>query len=573
MPRIWHNLFLASFVIAALCSLEGCNSLERGRATSVQVPSGNRRSVIAHVSTPIAQPDAMTPQAPAAASDTRQPSAPAIPTDPVPPLTAETMPPAENTPPEYSPDVPPPMPPATMSQWVERQRGKVTVNPEMDSLEVDLANTDVADDGIAQLLPDAGRITKLDLSGTDITDAGLAQLVKLSNLRVLKLNETEVTNKGLELLTALQSLEFLGLASTGATDESLKELANLPQLRYLLLDSNAITDSGLAELQRAKLLEGVSLVETNVTAAGVEKLESAVPQCVVLWREKADGASQNGAAAPMPPMENEARREYRAEPMPAPGVDSGEPVAPAPPVEAAPATSSNLPHIDFNVPWAAPQPPEVDEQEISASPSLSDSDEESPESRSIPFPMSEDVSTHPVDSSADDLPLIVPMFQSQNRSSQPETVDVLDPNVAWSSDQTRFAMVQQSEQSVVLFEAAHAAEGREMQGKVGDCRELRFIDGDRLLVAVTQNTAGLRPAWEAITWNVQTGARVDTLFLGEDVTSVTFVPRTSLVVVARSNRECQLVDITAPHDRAEISAPVTEDLIRRIANQHQNTKR
>ena len=88
---------------------------------------------------------------------------------------------------------------------------------------------------------------------------------------------------------------------------------------------------------------------------------------------------------------------------------------------------------------------------------------------------------------------------------------------------------------------------------------------DHLLVAVTENTTGLRPAWEAITWNAGTGSRIETLFLGEDVASVTFVPNTSLIVVTRSNRERQLVDVAAPRDRAAMKVPVTEDLIRRIS--------
>ena len=68
--------------------------------------------------------------------------------------------------------------------------------------DLDLSDTDVSDQTLAEL-PDAMRsLFKLDLSGTNVTDAGLEHLLRLEGLTTLGLGRTKVTPEGVARLKA-----------------------------------------------------------------------------------------------------------------------------------------------------------------------------------------------------------------------------------------------------------------------------------------------------------------------------------------------------------------------------------
>jgi hypothetical protein len=110
-----------------------------------------------------------------------------------------------------------------------------------------------------------------------------------------------------------------------------------------------------------------------------------------------------------------------------------------------------------------------------------------------------------------------------------------------------------------VFRASHAADGRPLEGLVNGVHKMQFMDMNRRLVAVTENSAGLRPAWEAIVWNVETGRREASLFLGEDVTAVSFVPGTSMVVLGRVSGEQQVVDLSATRTRVAPQVSISQE--------------
>src|SRR5262245_15407702 len=115
MPRNGYSLVLAGVLSTGALALDGCTSLERGRTVAVQSPRSGPQPVHASVSKPATQPSS-----PPTAAD---------------PSAAQSLPdagdgksaPTASGKPEYSPDAPP-MPPVTMSQWVESQQGKVILD-------------------------------------------------------------------------------------------------------------------------------------------------------------------------------------------------------------------------------------------------------------------------------------------------------------------------------------------------------------------------------------------------------------------------------------------------------------
>lgn len=112
---------------------------------------------------------------------------------------------------------------------------------------VSLANTNVSDDGMAELKK--SRINNLIVSHTDITDAGIAHLSK-SSLVWLDCSDTHVTNDGLKHLTQWRGYA-LRLRNVEVTDEGLKFLHSLKSLRSLVLSGSPVSAEGVHELREA----------------------------------------------------------------------------------------------------------------------------------------------------------------------------------------------------------------------------------------------------------------------------------------------------------------------------------
>ena len=80
-------------------------------------------------------------------------------------------------------------------------------------------------------------IMRIWLSGTQVTDAGMAHLARQSQLRLLSLEDTRITDAGLEQLTGLANLEWLILRGTRTTDAGQRKLQSaLPNCKIVCRD-------------------------------------------------------------------------------------------------------------------------------------------------------------------------------------------------------------------------------------------------------------------------------------------------------------------------------------------------
>lgn len=75
-----------------------------------------------------------------------------------------------------------------------------------------LANSNLSDEQLKDLVASLRDLRELNLSGTKITNAGVAHLGSLTNLEILDLSDTEITDVGLLPLAYLENLRklFLG---------------------------------------------------------------------------------------------------------------------------------------------------------------------------------------------------------------------------------------------------------------------------------------------------------------------------------------------------------------------------
>ncbi|HVX13664.1 MAG TPA: leucine-rich repeat domain-containing protein [Pirellulales bacterium] len=122
-------------------------------------------------------------------------------------------------------------------------------------------------------------IIEVNLADTRITDEGLAQLQELSSLESLYLDNTKVTDAGLVHVRRLASLQELRVGNTEVTDVGVPHLLGLTSLRVLNLDNTQITDAGLARLQGIKSLNYLTLNGTKITPEGAGKFFKALPRC------------------------------------------------------------------------------------------------------------------------------------------------------------------------------------------------------------------------------------------------------------------------------------------------------
>ena len=129
----------------------------------------------------------------------------------------------------------------------------------------------------------------LQFNATRLTDEELADLAMLTQLRELTIQSPKETDRLLaasESLTNLESLTISGRA-VGISDEGAAHLAGLKSLRTLMLANQehqgGITDRGLAHFRGLTRLQELDLSGNQVTASGVAALQTALPNCKIVW--------------------------------------------------------------------------------------------------------------------------------------------------------------------------------------------------------------------------------------------------------------------------------------------------
>lgn len=139
---------------------------------------------------------------------------------------------------------------------------------------LDLQNTDIGDDGIAQMSTSKAPTTEVNLSNTAIGDKSISVLARFP-LKKLSLKRTAVTDSGLIRLGGNSTLEKLNLDRTKTTAAGLKQLAGLRKLKEISLQQDAISDESLEALSLISSLENIAIhtdKKGGITARGLSYL-------------------------------------------------------------------------------------------------------------------------------------------------------------------------------------------------------------------------------------------------------------------------------------------------------------
>ncbi len=115
---------------------------------------------------------------------------------------------------------------------------------------VNLADTDISDDGIEALL-DHPELRVLILDGTRITSEGASRLAQLPNLKKVSLNHTSVSDEAISKLAALEDLTFLGVSDTGFTDDVLSTFLACEHLLEIACRDTTVTRDHAKAFRRA----------------------------------------------------------------------------------------------------------------------------------------------------------------------------------------------------------------------------------------------------------------------------------------------------------------------------------
>jgi uncharacterized membrane protein len=105
------------------------------------------------------------------------------------------------------------------------------------------------DTAFKKLLPVLSQLTTLDLSNTKITDDTVAQLAPAKDLRMIRLSETGITDVAIETLVKLPALGSINLYGTKVTDAGVAKLAVLTQLKRLYLWQTSVTPEAIKALK------------------------------------------------------------------------------------------------------------------------------------------------------------------------------------------------------------------------------------------------------------------------------------------------------------------------------------
>ncbi len=135
-------------------------------------------------------------------------------------------------------------------------------------------------------------VTRIEFPpNSEVTDAMLEDIGGLAQLRALSLGYTTVDDIGLKHLKGLVQLQSLFLNGTAVSDAGLEHLKGLVQLPSLFLHGTEVTDAGLEHLKGLNRLEVLDLINTAVSDAGAKKLRQALPNCVILSGQTAQGGN------------------------------------------------------------------------------------------------------------------------------------------------------------------------------------------------------------------------------------------------------------------------------------------
>ena len=136
------------------------------------------------------------------------------------------------------------------------------------------------------ILPDWPNVRAgLDLSSTSVSPEGLLPLAMLPRLFRLLVRHTKADDRLLDVL-ASPNLQFLELDGTQVTDAGVgRFLSSRSGISRLHLSNTVVTDQTCVELAKLKQIGLVDLTSTRVTAAGVKRLQTAHPQCRIIWDE------------------------------------------------------------------------------------------------------------------------------------------------------------------------------------------------------------------------------------------------------------------------------------------------
>ena len=102
-------------------------------------------------------------------------------------------------------------------------------------------------------------------------------------LQDIDLANTDVTDQGISHLAGFDRLERISLKDTSTSDPAARVLASLPALRVVNFFGTGLTDQGLLALAGAADLERVYAGQTAVTADGVRSARKLRPDLVVVW--------------------------------------------------------------------------------------------------------------------------------------------------------------------------------------------------------------------------------------------------------------------------------------------------
>jgi serine/threonine-protein kinase len=143
--------------------------------------------------------------------------------------------------------------------------------------ELDIGNNRVTDEGIVY----CGKLRylmNLDVSGTSLSDAGLRALANNHDLTTLDVSSTNITSAGLSaLLPGCRLLHSLSLDNDDITDASIDGISELKSLEHLDIRNTQVTDAGLLKLARCKTLMDLSLQGSKVTPSGIQKFKQLCP--------------------------------------------------------------------------------------------------------------------------------------------------------------------------------------------------------------------------------------------------------------------------------------------------------
>ncbi|MGO8689900.1 MAG: hypothetical protein ACLQLG_09715 [Thermoguttaceae bacterium] len=91
------------------------------------------------------------------------------------------------------------------------------------------------------------------------------------------------TDEDLKNIAKLNNLRRLILSGSRVTDAGMVQLKGLARLTCLDLSQTKVGDAGLDHLKGLTNLRSLTLYSTDVTDGGVKKLQTALPNCKILW--------------------------------------------------------------------------------------------------------------------------------------------------------------------------------------------------------------------------------------------------------------------------------------------------